>query len=188
MMKKITGVLICFFILAGCSLNFGPTGDTISDPSSASTLLPNVAGYTRTNARSVTDALTTVGVGASAITGNLLTSAAIAQIDRMLQCYENVGAVAASVYTQSDISTVLQGEIPRLGAVGVINQDRLVNNFLNCAVGGAGDAFSAQSAEVEPCGGSGTTVVNGENISYVYAATAPELCQAFDQYFNSFKR
>lgn len=184
MMKKITGVLLCLFILAGCSISFGPTGDTASDPSSASTLLPNVAGYTRTNARNITDALTTVGVGASAISGNILTSAAIAQIDRMLSCYEGVGAVAASVYTQVDIATVLEGQLPRLGAVGIVNQDRLVNNFLNCAVGGAGDLFSAQSA-MEPCGGSGSIVVNNENITYVYAATAPELCQAFDQYFNS---
>ena len=187
MLRKYAGLLLTLLLIAGCSFGTGPTGDSASDASSASTLLPTLSGYTRTNARNITDALATVGVGASAITGNLLVSAAIAQIDGMLQCYEGVGAVAASVYTQADIGSVLQGQVPRIGAVGIINQNRLSNNFLNCAVGGVAGAFGAQSAEVQPCGSSGTKVINGENITYIYAATAPELCQAFDTYFRNLR-
>ncbi len=184
MVRKILWLVLAVLVIAGCSLNTAPTGDTASDPGSAQSLLPSVPGYNQTNANSIADAITAVGGSASLVSGNLLSAAAITQIDRMLQCYQDVGAVAANVYTQNDISSVLQGEIPRLGAVGVVNQDRVVNNFLNCAVGTRGEGFDAQAAQVQPCGGSGSVVVNNETIYYVYAATAPELCQAFQQHFD----
>jgi hypothetical protein len=44
---------------------------------------------------------------------------------------------------------------------------------------------SAQAAnEIQPCGGSGDKVVNGETLNYVYAATTPELCATFQAQFN----
>jgi hypothetical protein len=65
--------------------------------------------------------------------------------------------------------------------VAVVNQDRLSRNLLNCVVGGA-QTFSAQA--VQPCGGSGTVVVDGETIHYIYAATNTELCVAYQQHFD----
>jgi hypothetical protein len=182
-MRKILCLLICLALVTGCSINVGSTGDRATDPSAARALLPQISGYTRTDADSITDALAATGAGAAALSGNLIVAGAIAQIDRMLQCYREVGAVAASVYTQLDIGSLLQNQVPRVGAVGVINQDRLVNNFMNCAVGRAG-GFSAQGAEIEPCGGSGSLVINNETIHYVYAATVPQLCQEFQLHFD----
>ncbi len=182
-MRQFAFALICLLALAGCTLNSGTTGDTANDAGSAGTLLPDISGYTRTDAASITDAIAAAGGGASLLSGNLVAAGAITQIDRMLQCYRQVGAVAANVYTQVDIAGLLNSELPRVGAVGVINTDRVVNNFLGCAVGNNG-MLSAQSAEIEPCGGSGTLVVNNENITYVYAATTPALCQAFQQHFD----
>ncbi len=188
MWKKMIGLVLGLALVTGCSLNTAPTGNTSTDSASARNQLPAVAGYNQTDARSIADAVAVVGGGASVISGNLLSAAAIAQIDRMLQCYQDVGAVAASVYTQSDIGSVLQGQVPRVGAVGVVNQERVANNFLNCAVGTRGDTFGAQAADPQPCGGSGTFVVNNENMHYVYAATSPELCQAFQQHFDRLTR
>lgn len=178
-MRKFLTLVMCVLV-AGCSLNIGPTGDTATDPSSARVLLPTLAGYNRTETDSITDALAATGAGAAAITGNLVVAGAIAQIDRMLACYREVGAVSAAVYTQTNIADLLQTQVPRIGAVGIINEDRLVNNFMNCAISGR---FGAQTAEIQPCGGSGSAVVNGETIHYVYAGTVPEVCQAFQQYF-----
>jgi hypothetical protein len=135
-----------------------------------------------TEADSITDALTAAGVGGSLLTGNAPLAAAVAKIDDMIQCYQNVGAVAARVYTQVNIGSVVQGEIPKMGALAVINQDRLERNFLNCALS-VGSGLSAQADEIQPCGGSGTTVVNNERIHYVFAATTPELCTIFQQQF-----
>ena len=187
-MKKIlVGLVIGVLTVFGCtfSLNSGPTGDTGNQSTSAQTFLPEISGYSRTDADSITDAITAVGGGASLISGNPALAAGIAKIDDMIQCYQNVGAVAANVYTQTDISSVLQGQVPRIGALAVVNQDRLGRNFLNCALGGS-QAFSAQAVEIEPCFGSGQFVREEETIYYVYAATAPGLCSSFQSHFDTF--
>ena len=153
------------------------TGDTAADPSAAQRFLPNLAGYTATEATNISSAISTVGGGASLITGNPATAALVAQIDSMIQCYSGVGAVAARIYTENNLAAVIQGQIPKLGVLAVINQDRLVNNFLQCTLGGG---ISAQAA-VQPCGGSGSFTVDGETLHYIYAATDPALCTAFVQ-------
>lgn len=187
MLKKIFPLMLMGLLLAACTLGAtGPTGDSASDPQAAQNLLPNLAGYTRTNADSITDAVTSVGGSASLITGNALVAAAIARIDSMIQCYQDVGAVAAQVYTQGDITSVVSGEVPKVGAVAVVNQDRLSRNFLNCTIGSA-ESLSAQGAEIQPCGGSGSKQVGGETIHYVYAGTAPEFCQAVQAHFDTLR-
>jgi len=159
------------------------TGNTSTDPSAVQQFLPNIPGYIATDADSIVDAVTAVGGGASLITGNPITAALIAQIDSMIQCYQNVGAVGARIYTQADISSVLQGNIPVVGALALVNQNRIANNFLQCALGGL-QGFSAQAAEPQPCTGSGQFVVNNETILYLYAATDQALCTQFQGYMN----
>jgi len=185
MMKKLfwlTGIVV--LVIAGCTLgSTAPTGDTASDPSAAQQFLPNLSGYNRTNAESLTGAVTSIGGGAALISGNPLLAAMIARVDTMMQCYQGVGAVAASVYTQVDLGQVIAGEFPKVGAVAVINQDRLSRNFLNCVIGGG--AASAQSAGVEPCGGSGSKVVKNETITYIYGGTDPSFCVGVQQHFDS---
>lgn len=190
MTRKLALLLILSLVLAACSAIGSPgaisnlvptTGDTASDPSAAQRFLPNIPGYTATDTTSISSAIAAVGGGASLLSGNPATAAMVAQIDGMIQCYQNVGAVAARVYTQTDISGIVQGQIPNVGALAVINQDRLINNFLACALGSGQRAFSAQA--VEPCGGSGSTVVDGETLHYVYAATTPDLCTIFASQF-----
>jgi hypothetical protein len=185
MMKKLfwlTGVVL--LVIAGCTLgSTAPTGDTSNDPSAAQQFLPNLAGYNRTNAESLTSAVTSISGGAALISGNPLLAALITRIDTMMQCYQNVGAVAASVYTQADLGQILAGQVPRLGAVAVINQDRLSRNFLNCVIGGGGAA--AQAVSIEPCAGSGSIVVNNETITYIYGGTDPSFCTSVQQHFDA---
>lgn len=182
-------LLLGVTLLAACSLNTGTivdavptTGDTASDASAVQQYLPNIPGYTAVDADSIVDAITAVGGGASLVTGNLVTAALVAQIDSMIQCYQNVGAVGAKVYTQVDIGQLVQGQIPTVGALAMVNQNRIVNNFIPCALGGLGDSMSAQAEAVQPCTGSGSFVVNNETILYLYAATQPELCSQFEAY------
>ncbi|MBZ0303762.1 MAG: hypothetical protein K8J31_28740 [Anaerolineae bacterium] len=186
MKKYIPALMVMLLSLMGCSftLSTGPTGDTASQTTSAQSFLPEIAGYTRTNADSIGDAITSVGGGASLISGNPALAAAIAKIDDMIQCYQNTGSVAANIYTESNLSSVLQGQIPSIGALAVVNEDRLSRNFLNCALSGS-SAFSAQGVSIEPCFGSGTFTKGNEKLDYVYAATAPGLCQSFQSYFDS---
>ncbi len=181
---RLLAVFVLMAVLSACSVAgdilggaVPTTGDTAADPSAAQRFLPNLSGYTATEATSISSAVSAVGGGASLLTGNPATAALVAQIDSMIQCYSGVGAVAARIYTENNLASVIQGQIPKIGVLAVINQDRLVNNFLQCTLGGG---ISAQSA-VQPCGGSGSFTAGGETLHYIYAATDPALCTAFVQ-------
>jgi len=181
----LTAAFVFVIVLSSCGLtdgstSIGSTGDTAADAAAAQRFVPtNLPGYIATDARSLTDSLASLGVSASLISGNPLTAGLVAQIDGMITCYANVGAVAARVYVQANVGVLLAGDIPSAGALAVVNQDRVVNNFLPCALGQGAQALSAQGAGVQPCSGSGQFVVEGETLLYLYAATDPGLCQTF---------
>jgi hypothetical protein len=177
--------LLCLaFVLAACgsiNVNIVPTtGDSSLDAAAAQNAMPNLSnyGYTSSDARNITDAIAAVGGTASLFTGNPAAAAAIAKIDDMIRCYQNVGAVAARVYTFTNIGELLQGQVPKVGALAIVNRDRITRNLPSCALN-TGSGFSAQSATIEPCAGSGTLTRSGETLDYVYAATDPQLCTLF---------
>lgn len=177
MFKRLFAALGLALLLAACQILPG-TGDTARDAAAAQQFLPNIAGYTAIEASSITDALGKAGVSASVITGNVPLAGVIAKLDDMIRCYQGVGAVSARVYTEQNISL---NSVPKVGAVAVINTTRLQRNLLTCVLN---TGASAQSlGQIEPCGGSGSFTVNGENLQYVYGATDPALCSAIQASF-----
>lgn len=181
----LVGLLLLSGLLSGCggniTINLVPTtGDTANDAASAQNALPNLSGYgyTMTNANSITDAIGAVGGGGALLTGNAPAAALIAKLDDMVRCYQNVGAVAAGIYTQADVSQLLQGDIPKAGALAVVNTTRLARNLLPCALN-TGAELRSFAATIEPCTGSGSVIRSGETLDYIYAATDPELCSLF---------
>jgi hypothetical protein len=180
-------MVLCIFILVaavGCSL-VQPTGDKATDVEAVQNFIPDLPDYNKNDADNIVDALSSVAGGTSLLSGNPLVAAAVAKIDDMIQCYQNVGAVTAQVYTQKTFD-ITNPQPPAAGVLAIINQDRLRDNFLSCALSSGNQAFSAQSVTLEPCVGSGSFVVNNETITYLYAATMPSLCTAFAQHFASF--
>jgi hypothetical protein len=177
--KRILVLSILLLIVAGCRLVPG-TGDSSTDAASASNFVPaSIPGYNATDASNIADALTKAGVPVSVVTGNLPLAGAIAKLDGMIQCYQSVGAVAAKVFTDQNITN---SPIPKIGVVAVVNTTRLGRNFLQCAIN-IGDASVQSANEIQPCGSSGSFVVNNENLEYVFAATTPELCTVFQGAF-----
>lgn len=177
MLKKILVVLTLALVVAGCG-NLTRTGDSSNDAASASRFVPaSISGYNVTEATSITDALSKAGVSASVLTGNFPMAGAIAKLDGLIQCYRGVGAVSARIYTEQNIGTTL--EVPKVGALAVVNTTRLGRNFLNCAISMGGGDAQAQGADIQPCGGSGSFTINGEQLEYVFGATSPELCSIF---------
>ncbi len=171
-------------LLAACS-DLVPTGtDTADQATSAQRFLPAPDGYLINDAASLSDALATLGGGASLLSGNPALATAISAIDNMIQCYQDVGAVAAGIYTKVALDSLLQGEGISLGALAVINQERLSRNFLNCALGDT-PLFSAQTEALQVCSGNGSLLVANETIHYLYAATDSLLCLAFQSHFDS---
>jgi len=191
MLKRLawlTSIFALLLVLAACNLGetvgsvvpVATTGDTAADAAAAQRFLPNIGGYLITDADSLVDALAAVAGGAALLTADPIAAAVIAQIDGMIQCYQEVGAAAAKIYVQADIGGLVQGQVPNVGAMAVINSDRIANNFLPCALGQGPGGLSAQSApQVQICSNSGQFTADGENLWYVYAATNPDLCAAF---------
>lgn len=190
----ILALALCAAALAGCSQIGGAgdlvptTGDTAGDSTAVQRFIPNLsnAGYTSVEAATIQTALSSVSGGASLITGNPAAAALVAQIDGMITCYRNVGALDARVYYQANISNVLQGTVPSVGALAVINQDRVINNFLSCSVGSA-RGLDAQNSGVQICSSSGSFLVEGQTIAYLYAATNQELCNLMQTPFNAYR-
>ncbi|RMG84879.1 MAG: hypothetical protein D6712_10490 [Chloroflexi bacterium] len=188
MVRKIALFLLIGLLITACDA-VQSTGDTAADPAAAGNFLPNLSGYSASNADSIVDAVTAISGGASLLSGNPVLAGAIAKIDDVIQCYQDVGAVAANIYTPTDFSNVLEGEVPALGVVAIINQQRLMNNFLACVAGQRSvQGFSAQSAALEPCTGSGTFDVGDNTYTYLYAATQGALCEVFDQHFQAVRQ
>lgn len=184
-MRKLLLLTVLMLALAACgqvNLNIVPTtGDTAFDAASAQSQMPNFSnyGYATIDASSITDAITALGGSASLISGNPALALAIAKIDDMIACYERVGAVAANVYAQADINQILEGQLPRAGALAIINRDRIAANLLPCAINTGQPGMRAMTAAIEPCAGAGTFVRQGATFDYVYAATDPQLCNLF---------
>ena len=186
-------LLILFLLvgaLAACdAIGGGPTGDTRSDIEAAQNYLPNIAGYSATDADSLVDAISATSGGASLLSGNPVLAGAIAKIDDVIQCYQDVGAVAAHIYTPGNLEGVTSGDVSA-GVVAIINQTRIRDNFVACALGqrSSSEGFSAQSAELQPCGGTGDFTINDERLTYLYAATAQNLCDTFQAHFDDVQR
>ncbi|MCY3947377.1 MAG: hypothetical protein OXF44_13960, partial [Anaerolineaceae bacterium] len=98
--RRVALLLALLVLLAACS-DLVPTGtDSADQATSAQMFIPTLEGYVQSDASSITDAITALGGGASVLSGNPGLAAAIAVIDGLIQCYENVGAIAAAIYTQ----------------------------------------------------------------------------------------
>jgi len=156
------------------------TGNTAQDANSAQRLLPNLAAYTATDVDTAVDGAFTAIAGAALASGQIPVSAAVAKADQLIECFQDRGAIAAKFYTENAQSSV----IPKVGAVLVINQTRINQEILNCALGGQNRSFSAQ-AVVEPCASSGAFNYQGDDISYLYVGSDPEVCALYEQHFTS---
>ncbi len=183
-MNKITArlvILMVALVAASCSqIGTGgnyPTQGSISDSASASRYLPNLPGYIATDVQSISDAVAAAGGSAALFSGNPVAAALIAQIDGMIDCYKSVGALAAKAYVQADIASVVEGNVPMFGAMAVINQDRIINNAIPCALGAG--VQRSQADAPQPCASSGSFTVDGETLYYVYAASSITLCNMF---------
>ncbi len=182
MVKRLLLITAALTVLVACSVVPG-TGDKSTDAAAAQQFVPqSIAGYDATDATDISDALTKVGAAGSLITGNIMSAGAIAKLNNMIACYKGVGAVAAKIYVDKNIAA--NPNAPKVGVLAVVNSTRLQRNLMSCVLNNGGISAQSASNEIQPCGGSGDKVVNGETLNYVYAATTPELCATFQAQFN----
>ncbi len=176
-------VLVGILALTACSLTTS-TDDTSEDASAVQSFFPNLttAGYNISESDTVIDAITTALTGAAVGTGNLPAAALIQKVDNMIACYQAVGAADARIYTER--INITNPAIPIAGVLMIVNENRIVDNFLHCLsrIPG-GDLFESQRATPEPCWGYGSFTFNEERISYLFAATDQPLCTLFTNNF-----
>jgi hypothetical protein len=167
-----TIMMIGVLLMAACDQIAQPTGDTANDASSAQNQLPTFSQYSGTDADSVKDALTRAMQVGSLGTGNIIAAGMIERLNTMADCLGNVGALAGRVYTG--------GNPPVAGLLVVINNDRMASNFMSCALNPGLQSQQEGRQSVEPCAKAGTYTDNSIGYSYIYAATDPSMCGAFD--------
>ena len=159
----------------------GDTGNEADDAKSAQRLLPNLADYTASDIDTTVDGAFAAVGGAALMGGQLGLTAVVAKAEQILQCFQDRGALAARWYQQSE-STLTA---PKIGAALVINQSRVNQELINCALGGQEDAASAQSFAIEPCASAGSLTYEGDGISYLYAGSHPDVCDVFQLHFDN---
>jgi len=176
-LKSAGWLSLILFVLTAC----GGTGNIAGDAQSAQRLLPNLAAYTATNVDAAIDGAFTAVGGAALVGGQVALTAAVAKIEQVLQCFQDRGAIAAKFYTETHPT----GAVPLVGAVLVINQTRINQELINCALGGQEGLPSAQTIAIEPCAHAGTFDYQGNTISFVYVGSHPQVCALYEQHFNN---
>src|SRR5579863_5372922 len=107
---------LLLWLLAGCSLlPAAPTQDT-----SALNMMPNLAGYMRTDVTTLQGTLANVIAAGSALTGNVEISALVKAGDRLLTCYHSAGAFEADAF-------VSQSDPTQSGVILIINNNVVAN-------------------------------------------------------------
>ncbi len=181
--RRMTAARLGALMLAALVLTAGCTAlglDALATPSSsgpaASSLLPSPAGYTRIGLQSIQDFITGLGEVGTTLTGQFGATAAIAVVDRVADCYQNVGAIGASGYTKNELPVVA-------GVVAIANRPLLPapRTFLAC-IGAAQQpqALDGQGGGgLTPCAYAYTTQIQGDTFDILYAGTDLEICQVF---------
>ena len=177
---KVLLLLMIVMVVAACDRIAQPTGDSASDASSAQNQLPSFAAYTSTDAANVKDALTRALQVGSLGTGNIIAAGMIERLNTMADCLGDVGALAGRVY--SSINP------PAAGLLVLVNNERLTSNLMQCALNPGAQAQTEGRQAVEPCASNGTYTDNGVSYTYIYAATDPSMCGAFEGWLGTKQR
>lgn len=170
-------LMIVVMLSAACqAIGIDSLATPVNNAPPASQYLPNLPGYTALGFQRIQDFIAGLGEIGSTMTGQFGATAAIAVIDRVADCYQNIGAIAASAYTKDALPIVA-------GVVAVANRTLLTDprTFLAC-VGAAQQpqALDGQGGGgMTPCAAAYTLDIQGSTFDFIYAGTDIEICQQF---------
>jgi hypothetical protein len=177
-MSKNIVYLIVFALLttmvSGCDFLSGFLEPTPEVPPAAE-MLPDLPDYTVVEGETLTDYLGTLAEGAALLTGHPEMAALALGVDKVIGCYQDVGAVQARVYSNKEYPV-------SAGAVAIADRNALLDprNLFACVKPVAvGDEAGAQNVAIEPCSASYTLMRDDNEFYILYAGTTQEICQAF---------
>lgn len=173
--RRVILLLIAVAILMGVASVLLGVGDSDTEPP-AGEMLPSLTGYNVVEGEQLTDYLGKQAGGAALLVGQPELAAAIAVVDHIIGCYQDVGAVQARLY--SDQEAPLSA-----GAVAIADRNELIDpqNLFKCVAPVIPDGTGAQGAlpSIEPCTASYTLERDNNEFYIVYAGTTEEICRAF---------
>ncbi len=161
--KSLLLLTALLFIAAACNPANSPD---------ANDLMPDIAGYKVTEGEDLTEALTRMGQGASILAGQPEIAFAVEGVDRIMQCYQDAGAVSGRIFTN-------EADVLSAGVIVIVDRNRLTNpqTFINCVH--PSDEGPDMVSAIEPCSNTYTLKRDGNEYYFLYAATRPEVCQTF---------
>jgi len=164
-----TGVLI-LLLLSACSLL--PAFEQPTRVPPAAEMLPDLPGYTIVEGQTLTSYISTLSGGAALLAGQPELAAMVAAVDRVISCYQQVGAARARIY--SDQANPLSA-----GTVAIADRNALLDpvNIFKCVVPKKDSQI--MTAGIQPCSATFTLSKGGNEYYILYAGTTTEICQAF---------
>jgi hypothetical protein len=169
--------LIVALLSAGCQqLGIDALATPVNNAPPASQYLPTLPGYTALGLQRIQDFIAGLGEIGSTMTGQFGATAAIAVVDSVADCYQNIGAIAASAYTKDDLPIVA-------GVVAVANRTLLLDprTFLACVSGAQQQQglLGQGGGGMTPCAAAWTQEIQGSTFDFIYAGTDIQICQQF---------
>ncbi len=137
-------------------------------------MLPVLSGYNVVEGQDLTGYISTLSEGAALLAGQLELVAAIEAADQVIDCYQEVGAVRARVYSN-------EAEPLSAGAVAIADRNALLDplNLFKCVRPGEVITGFEEDEGIEPCSASYTLEKDDNTFYIIYVGTTLEICQAF---------
>jgi len=156
-------IVIAALLLSACGQSTGGT--------TAASLLPNLPDYQANDTQNLQDAIAKIAGGAAVLTGQPEAAAAVVGVNALVTCYQKAGAIQSRSY-------VNKTDVLKAGVVVIIDRNAVTDptTFLNCV---APSGPSLRAAQFQPCGKAYTLNRDNNQFYIGYAATNPDVCQAF---------
>ena len=165
MVRRIGLVALTLVVIAAaCDLSGRPGG--------APGLLPDVPNTDRIEGQQIVDYVSSLAEGGSLLTGNPVLAAGIAFVQRGLNCYQDIGAVAVRAYVDKSFAL-------STGVVAIVDRAALTDpgNFVKCMSGG--QQGIGPQATLTVCTKSYTLNKDDTEYDIAYIGTTQEMCDAF---------
>ena len=161
---------VLLWLLVACTTTPG-TQDSATDAAAAQQYLyHDIPGYSELDTLDALFAIDQFLAAANLLSGNFVMAGLLERVGTLGQCYERAGALAARTYT-----VLAEG---KYGLMIVVNQDRVIRNFLSCVTRGPALAQAAGN-----CLRAGSFSANDDNYFYLYAGTHADLCDTLAGHF-----
>ncbi len=145
------------------------------EPLPVQSLMPDLAGYDQVEGRPIVNYVGALAQGAAMMAGQPQLAAAVGAVDRTVSCFNDVGAVQARAYSQSDQPLAA-------GAIAIANLDELSDptTLAQCL---APDLLSLESTDdafvLQPCTGDYGVIYGGQPMMVVYIGSTDSVCADF---------